>query len=347
MRYIGVLGEIINQLDKNKFEIVHLYSDTDLSQLNAKHEIKNLKSLFVGNSLAAFRTALESIQPDILWYPDISISENAYAYAHLRLAPIQCNSLGHPQTTGISTVDYMISSEEIEPEDGQKFYTEKLLRLKGLPSYYRIPENPSDKSRSDFNLPQDKNLYLCSQTHFKIQYIMDDVFYNILEQDPNGCLVFINHKKKFHLHKNRWENNKLKKYMDRILVVEEQSFPDYLALIKSADVFLDTFPFGGGNTCFQSCGMGTPMALIESEQSKGRIGAALYRRMGLDELIGQSEDDYVRNAIKLGTNKAYREKISKHLIENRDKIFEDQKLIDAHNELFERLGREARMKAAS
>ena len=44
----------------------------------------------------------------------------------LKLAPIQMTSWGHPDTSGLPTIDYFLSSELMEPENAQENYTEKV-----------------------------------------------------------------------------------------------------------------------------------------------------------------------------------------------------------------------------
>ena len=42
---------------------------------------------------------------DIIFYPDIGMSSTTYFLAFSRLAPVQIVSWGHPETTGVSTID--------------------------------------------------------------------------------------------------------------------------------------------------------------------------------------------------------------------------------------------------
>ena len=56
--------------------------------------------------------------------------------AALWLAPIQCASWGHPDTTGLPTIDYFLSGELMEPPDADEHYTERLVRLPNLAIYY-------------------------------------------------------------------------------------------------------------------------------------------------------------------------------------------------------------------
>ncbi len=51
---------------------------------------------------------------DLLLYTDIGMDPTTYSMAFTRLAPVQCVSWGHPDTTGIDTIDYFVSSELFE-----------------------------------------------------------------------------------------------------------------------------------------------------------------------------------------------------------------------------------------
>ena len=47
------------------------------------------------------------------------MNHEASELAALRLAPVQCSYIGHPQTSGYPTIDYFLSGELIEPPDGR------------------------------------------------------------------------------------------------------------------------------------------------------------------------------------------------------------------------------------
>ena len=50
--------------------------------------------------------------------PEIGMNHEASELAALRLAPVQCSYIGHPQTSGFPTIDCFLSGELIEPPDG-------------------------------------------------------------------------------------------------------------------------------------------------------------------------------------------------------------------------------------
>src|SRR3546814_8369575 len=69
---------------------------------------------------------------DLLLYTDIGMNAFSYFLAFARLAPVQCVTWGHPDTTGIPALDYFISNDLAEPEDAESHYSERLVRLDGV-----------------------------------------------------------------------------------------------------------------------------------------------------------------------------------------------------------------------
>ena len=68
--------------------------------------------------------------------------------ASLRLADIQCNTYGHPVTSGFKNIDYFFSSELMEKKDSQKNYSEKLINLPGIGIDYNHADITSIKKTS-------------------------------------------------------------------------------------------------------------------------------------------------------------------------------------------------------
>ena len=79
-----------------------------------------------------------------------------------RLAPVQMTTWGHSETSGISTIDYYVSSEYFETSNAQNYYSEKLLTLPSLSTYYYLHSYTFQEYLNfDFKLPKNKNLYIC------------------------------------------------------------------------------------------------------------------------------------------------------------------------------------------
>src|SRR5207253_6863521 len=115
------------------------------------------RSIVVPQDLPAARAAIEALELDVLFYQDIGMEPFGYFLAFSRLAPVQCVSFGHPDTTGIPTMDYFVSNDRYEPGDAQEHYSERLFLLHSLPTlaYYEPPERGSvRRTRADFGFAQ-------------------------------------------------------------------------------------------------------------------------------------------------------------------------------------------------
>ena len=64
----------------------------------------------VPRDLPPARQAILDNAVDVLVYTDIGMDQTTYSLAFSRLAPVQCTTWGHPETTGIATIDYFVSS---------------------------------------------------------------------------------------------------------------------------------------------------------------------------------------------------------------------------------------------
>lgn len=262
---------------------------------------------------------------DILFFTDIGMEPVTYTLAFSRLAPIQCVTWGHPLTTGLKTIDYFISSEDLETEESDAHYTEKLVRLKCSPTYFYRPVLPSPmKDRSHFNLPRDKDLYFCPQSLFKLHPEYDKPLAEILRRDNNGRLVLISGKFP------QWERLLKKRFVesipdvcDRILFIPKQTYTDFLNLMAISDVMLDTFFFGGGNTSYEGLATGTPIVTLPTEFLRGRITLACYKKIGIMDCVASTPKEYIEIAVRLGTDIDFRQELNRNILDRQHLLYED------------------------
>jgi len=74
------------------------------------------------------------------------------------------------------------------------------------------------------------------------------------------------------------------------------------ALYNRLDIALDPYPCNGGTTTMDCLWMGVPLVVLEGRHFVSRMGVTLLRNVGLGELIGADEDEYVAKAVQLGTD---------------------------------------------
>src|SRR5262249_21199605 len=94
-----------------------------------------------------------------------------------------------------------------------------------------------------------------------------------------------------------------------------------------ADVLLDTFPFCGGNTSYEAFAVGTPVVTLPSRLLRGRLTQALYQQMGVLDCIASSPEDYVRIAVRLGTDALWRAEIRDRILAQSDRVFDDLSVV--------------------
>ena len=82
------------------------------------------------------------------------------------------------------------------------------------------------------------------------------------------------------------------------------------------DIALDTFPYTGVTTSFQSYLMGVPVLTLKGFNFNSRCGESINLNLGLEEFIAENQDDYFDKAINLQN----REKLSKLRLSLREKV---------------------------
>ncbi|MBT5667927.1 MAG: tetratricopeptide repeat protein, partial [Rhodospirillaceae bacterium] len=277
------------------------------------------------------RTAIAAEELDVLVYTDIGMEPLTYFICHSRLAPTQCVLNGHPDTTGVSTLDYFISGAALAPPNAATQYGETLVNLDGPFVYYEKPEFPAVTGpRSKYALPDGANVYLCPQSLFKIHPDMDEWFTEILQRDRNGMLVLFEGPSAnwANLLRNRWAP-RMGDMMARVRFLPRASFSDFLDILSLADVILDSWPFGGGNTAYQAFAAGMPVVTLPSAYVRGRSTMALYHRMGVADAIAAEPEDYIQIALRLGRDKDENIDISRRIRESSGTLFRDVGAIKA------------------
>jgi predicted O-linked N-acetylglucosamine transferase (SPINDLY family) len=282
-------------------------------------------------NLAAARELIAGERLDALYYADIGMDPWTYFLAFARLAPVQCASWGHPVTTGIPTIDYFLSSSALEPDHAEAFYTEALVRFDKINTYYYEPkiEGPyKDRAALGLGTVSGATLYVCPQSLFKIHPEFDPLLGAILRGDPRGRVILTEGVCP------EWTpllaarlRRTIGDEAGRVVFLPRLSPGDFLHLLAAADVVLDTPRFGGGNTSLEAFAFGTPIVTLEGDSLRDRITSACYRQMGLSDQIARSGSDYVQQALRLGTDPAWRDQVRRAILARKHLLFEDAEAV--------------------
>ncbi len=317
---IGKLYQgLISRLDRSRFEVVVIHTayarpDGFQERMNAVAE----RTLVLPPGVPAMQEAVAALALDVLFYADTGDSPPAYYLSFSRLAPVQVTSWGHPDTTGVDTMDYFLSCDGMEGEGAEDHYSEKLVRLARLPCYYVPPAVPKGAPLCQrLGLADEATLYGCPQTLYKLHPDFDAVMETILAGDPSGVIVLIEGKHPGHeaLLRKRWRG-RAPALNGRALFLPRMGLGDYLALLEGLDVLLDPLHFGSGNSMYEAMLSGTPIVTWPGKFARGRIVSAAYRQMGIDDApIAGDPADYARLALRLGRDPALRQRLRGRLRE--------------------------------
>jgi len=89
---------------------------------------------------------------------------------------------------------------------------------------------------------------------------------------------------------------------ERLILQPRVPVTEYLTMHHQIDLALDPFPYNGGTITMYSLWMGVPVITLVGDHAVSRLCAAHLARVGLDEFIAHSEDEYVQCAVKFAND---------------------------------------------
>jgi len=279
--------------------------------------------------LSAARAILAEAELDILYYTDIGMEPLSYFLAFARLAPVQCAAWGHPVTTGISTVDYFVSSRLIEPDGAAAAYSERLIQLDAMPASVGEPERGLAQSSGP--------VFLCPQSLFKIHPEFDSAIGAILTQCPGAELAILDapHAEWRSALEARWRRV-IPQVVDRIRFVPRRERAGFMSLLASARVILDTPHFSGGLSSLEALYAGTPVVTLAGDYMRSRVTLGHYRRLGMADFAADDAHAYVATAVRLARDDAYFAETQDRIRSASSNLIDDPAPIAEHAAFFEK-----------
>jgi protein O-GlcNAc transferase len=285
--------------------------------------------------IARWRETILADAPHVLIYPEVGMDDVAVQLAAQRLAPVQCNSWGHPDTSGFPTLDYFLSSDLMEPPDGQDHYTERLVRLPNLSFHYEPTVTPrADIARSDLGLREGATVYWCGQSLFKYLPQFDSVFPRIATKVADCQFVFIGHsaaREITGLFRARLERAFTAHALDagkHCIFLPRLDQERFAAAIGCCDAILDSIGWSGCNSTFESLHHNLPIVTMAGRLMRGRHTLAILAMMNATETIAETIEDYVAIAVRLATDADWRRRIGDQMAANRHAVYRDRACIE-------------------
>lgn len=317
------------QLDAERFALSAFCLGTGEDQETRYARSRAVRFVQGAGGLRQWVDAIVASQPDVLIYPEIGMDPMSLKLASMRLAPVQAASWGHPDTTGLPTIDCFLSAAGLEPADAQNHYSERLVALPNLGCYLQ-PEtaHAAPPDLASLGIEPDTPLLLCPGTPFKYAPEHDRVFTQIAHRLGRCRLVFFDHR-------TRALSTALRARLATAFAGEGLDFDAYvrfipwqtreafLGLLGRADVFLDSIGFSGFNTALQAVQCGLPIVTLEGRFLRGRLASGVLKRMGMQDLVVHDEEAYIALAVRLAQDPAYRAEIRQRIEATRQVLYED------------------------
>jgi protein O-GlcNAc transferase len=288
---------LLRYLDRARFEVFAFPNNLKHDQIS--DEMRALCDHWIPICGAADSEAaaqIEAAQIDVLIDLSGHTADNRLPVFGMKPAPVQATYLGYPGTTGMTTMDYRITCEAIDPAGtAESFYTEKLVRLPGLFAPFRPTGDMAINglpclSGAPFT-------FACLNQTWRVNPSVVRAWAQILHQTPQSRLLLGN------VDTPMIAQRLIKMFGDeniapeRLVLVERQrQHAAYLGLHHHIDLGLDTFPYNGGTTTTFSLWMGVPVVTLQGVRAAMRSGGGVLGEAGLTSFVTQTPEDYVRCA---------------------------------------------------
>jgi len=335
----------VEHIDRGQFEILlfHLGRGSDRETERAKGLVAHFEDR--PRNIQDWVRAIAAQHLDVLVYPEIGMDPLTLRLASLRLAPLQATSWGHPETSGLPTMDLYLSGELFEPPNAAANYAETLVKLPHLGVHVESRSRAHAHAACEpavvalpasLGLPDDEPLLICPGAPFKYSPLFDEVLTGIAKRLQRGLfrkrsggrLVFF-----------RSDNESLDRLLEerlrRVFAASGLDFaehvslipfldaPRFFALLRRSALLLDTMGFSGFNTALQAIECDLPVLCFEGGFLRGRLASAIMRRMELPELIATSKDDFVAKAAALARNADELGRLRTEIRRRRGVVFND------------------------
>ena len=241
------------------------------------------------------------------------------AFAH-KPAPVQITYLGYQHNTGMAAMDYRITDDITDPprksppppgvapapgssgrsaSDAPAPRGEQLLRLPGGFLCF----HPSADAPEVTPLPASTSghvTFIASHRLIKVNDQVLDLWAQVLHAVPDSRLV---------LAPRSLSPASLRRLTDALVgrgvAADRFEFQHrhltgvpYLATFSQADLMLDVFPTCAGTTACEALWMGVPLITLRGQSYAGRMAASILSRIGLDQFIAETPQQYVDLAVQ-------------------------------------------------
>ena len=219
---------------------------------------------------------------------------------------MQATYLGYIASTGMESMNYWITDEVLHPFDTEEKSIESIYRLPRCWVAYKPYGDAPDVAPCP-NL-DDNVVFGSLSCSSKMTEATIQTWSDILKKLPGSRLLLMDGS----LLCEKIQQCVIERFAkfqithQRLLLRSSTPMKEYLATYNEIDIVLDTFPRTGGTTTVEALWMGVPVITLAGKRYAERISTSKLKALGLEQLIANNQDEYVKKAVSLARNSAYR-----------------------------------------
>jgi predicted O-linked N-acetylglucosamine transferase (SPINDLY family) len=221
-----------------------------------------------------------------------------------RPAPVQATYLGFVGPVPLPELDYMLCDRTVVPSEDAASYRPAPLYIEG---HYQANDSKrgigSPTSRAAAGLPPDRFVFYCCSNHYKVTEEIFAAWMEILRRAGESVLWLVGD--------NEWARRNLtdtavRQGVDpqRLIFTTRVGPDDYMARLRLADLFLDTFPYNAGTIASDALRMGLPLVTLRGRAFAARMASSLLSTMDVPEGIAGTLPEYIDRAVTLATDRS-------------------------------------------
>jgi predicted O-linked N-acetylglucosamine transferase (SPINDLY family) len=246
-------------------------------------------------------------------YPDVGMCIESICLSNMRLAPIQVATYGHPVSTWGSQIDYFMGGSDVEIAHlAQENYSERLVLVPGCgqantrPDYEpKIPDLADTPLRiaccwaaQKINFPHLLRLKAaCENVGQPVKFVFSPFASNF--DNDNSYIPM---------------ERDIAEIMGSDFVEVQRPLPyeKYLESLEECHFAVDSFPFGGYSTAIDLLWLHKPLVTLRGKHANNRVAAYLLERMGLNQLIADTPEEFVQLLRRMITDAEFRNNAITH-----------------------------------
>lgn len=273
---------------------VYSYRKGDISK--NRIEVQELSQFYDIKDMSDREAAamISSHEIDILIDLTVYTSSSRSNIMSYRPAPIQMHEIGFSSTSGASEVyDYMLVNKQLLCDDNIDYYAESLVLYENTESSYLRKHTFDNKiSKLSYNLPEDKFILASFNEPFKITKHIFNLWCQILQRNEDTVLwIYVpDEYRRNNILREASKNNISE---NRLVFTDNVPLDIHQQRLHLADLLLDTFPYGNHSSAKFSLESGTPIIAYQGKSQASRISSLHLKRVGLECLIAQNDEDFV------------------------------------------------------